>query len=467
MSRYLLTNAFLVTGTYAKPGALAVDGERIAGIWLRPETETDDARAKAEFPDARIFDLDGMMLLAGGIDLHTHFREPGMTEKGDLFTESHAALLGGITSIFDMPNNKPPTVTLEALEDKQVRAEGRSWVNYSFHLGATNDNVGLIRELLALNGGADFGGIKVFMGSSTGNMLVDRNTALRDLFRIREKVILIHSEDEGIIKANLAEAKARWGEEVPFPAHPLIRSREACIRSTKKALEMALEYGTRLHILHVTTEEEIEMIAAAKRRHPGITAETSANYLWFSDADYDKFGGKIKCNPAIKSAADRAALRRGLSDGTLDTLGSDHAPHLLTEKQRPYLSCPSGIPSIQHSLPVLMSVAEGWNASGREDAPVIPPQRIASAISEKAAELLGIEERGSLQVGNFADLVVIDPRSVEQVSSVVGKCEWSPYMGATLRAKIKMVFLNGKLAVRDGKALEEAPSGQRLRLSKE
>jgi dihydroorotase len=390
-----------------------------------------------------------------------------MTEKGDLFTESHAALLGGITSIFDMPNNKPPTVTLEALEDKQVRAEGRSWVNYSFHLGATNDNVGLIRELLALNGGADFGGIKVFMGSSTGNMLVDRNTALRDLFRIREKVILIHSEDEGIIKANLAEAKARWGEEVPFPAHPLIRSREACIRSTKKALEMALEYGTRLHILHVTTEEEIEMIAAAKRRHPGITAETSANYLWFSDADYDKFGGKIKCNPAIKSAADRAALRRGLSDGTLDTLGSDHAPHLLTEKQRPYLSCPSGIPSIQHSLPVLMSVAEGWNASGREDAPVIPPQRIASAISEKAAELLGIEERGSLQVGNFADLVVIDPRSVEQVSSVVGKCEWSPYMGATLRAKIKMVFLNGKLAVRDGKALEEAPSGQRLRLSKE
>lgn len=464
MSRYLLTNATLVTGSYSGKGALAVEGARIAGIWLRSDTEPDDARARASFPDAAEIDLDGNLLFAGGIDLHVHFREPGLTRKGDLFSESRAALLGGITSFFDMPNTNPPTVTPEALEQKLESAEGRSWIHFGFHFGATNSNIGTIRDLLASDGGSAFGGIKVFMGSSTGNMLVDREAALQDFFRIRDKVILIHSEDEGIIRANLAAAESRWGDRIPIRFHPSIRSREACIRSTAKALEMAKEYGTRLHILHVSTAEEVEMIREAKRNHPGITAETSANYLWFCDADYENLRGQIKCNPAIKTASDRASLRQGLLDGTLDTIGSDHAPHLTSEKETSYRSCPSGIPSIQHSLAVVTSVAQGWTSSGWMKVPEIPLQRLASAYSEKAAELMGLRDRGFLRVGNFADLAVIDIKKLDSATAPVCKCGWTPYASARLQAKIAMVFLDGRLMVRDGKLLAETPSGQRLRL---
>ncbi len=462
MPGLLLTNALLVTGAFCRKGALAIDGERIAGIWLRDGREHDDARACAEFPLAEVIDLGGKLLLAGAIDLHVHFREPGLTRKGDLSSESRAALLGGVTAFFDMPNTNPPTISEEALAAKLLLAEGRAWTHYGFHFGATNHNVGEIRAALARDGGTAFGGVKVFMGSSTGNMLVDREAALRELFRLRGKEILLHSEDEGTIQANLAAAKARWGTDIPFSAHPAVRSRSACIKSTAKALEMAMEYGTRLHILHVSTAEEVEMIRLAKRDHPGITAETSANYLWFCDADYASLGGRIKCNPAIKAEADRAALRQGVLDGTIDTIGSDHAPHLLAEKEQPYLSCPSGIPSIQHALPVVASVAQGWNAAGRADVPAIPWQRIAAACSEKAAEMMGLEERGALRVGHYADLVVLDPDAVQPADEPAYKCGWTPYSGTALHAAVKMVFLDGRLAVRDGQLLERTPLGQRL-----
>lgn len=488
MARILLTNATIVTGASSKKGALAIDGERIAGIWHRGGSDLDDSAAVQAFPDSEIIDLDGKVLMAGGIDAHVHFREPGMERKADIGSESKAALLGGVTSFIDMPNTKPPTTDLETLQDKLNRASERSWANYGFHIGATNGNAAMIREYLAEGHGAEFGGIKVFMGSSTGNMLVDDNDALSDLFRIQGKMILIHSEDEGIIKANLEAAKAKFGEDIPFSEHPRIRNRKACIRSTAKALAMAIEYGTRLHVLHVSTAEEVEMIRAAKIHNPNITAETSANYLWFCDEDYEKLKGKVKCNPAIKSASDREALRKGLAEGIIDTIGSDHAPHLLSEKEAPYLRCPSGLPSIQQSLAVVLTAADIFN-KGKEDSRRLTLSRIASAFSERPAEILGIKDRGSLKAGNFADLVVIDPGreySVKNALAAAGagagvaagvaagadqeysvkdvayKCGWSPYEGTTLRGVIDRVFLNGKQVVTDSRLLPDSPSGQAL-----
>ncbi|HBH09291.1 MAG TPA: dihydroorotase [Rikenellaceae bacterium] len=493
MARILLTNATIVTGASTKKGALAIDGERIVGIWHRSDSDSNDSEALRVFPDAEVIDLEGKVLMAGGIDAHVHFREPGMEWKADIESESKAALLGGVTSFLDMPNTIPPTTDLDALKDKLNRASERSWANYGFHIGATNGNAAMIREYLAEGLGGKFGGIKVFMGSSTGNMLVDDDKTLSDLFRIKGKPILIHSEDEGIIKANLEAAKAKFGEDIPFREHPLIRSRKACIRSTAKALAMAIEYGTRLHVLHVSTAEEVEMIRAAKIHNPNITAETSANYLWFSDEDYETLKGKEKCNPAIKTATDREALRKGLAEGIIDTIGSDHAPHLLTEKVDNYLKCPSGLPSVQQSLSVVMTVADIFN-EGKEEG-LLTLSRIASAFSEKPAEILGIKERGSLKVGNHADLVVIDPEreysvqnhsnsaannpepghSVQNhavdladnapepnysVEKAAYKCGWSPYDGVKFKGMIDKVFLNGIQVIADGSLIQDFPSGQ-------
>ncbi len=461
MARILLTNATIVTGASSKKGALAVDGERIAGICYRDTSASDDSEALRAFSDYESIDLRGKVLMAGGIDAHVHFREPGMEWKADIESESRAALLGGVTSFIDMPNTAPPTTCLDAIQDKLNRAAGRSWANYGFHIGATNGNAAAIREYLAEGRGGEFGGIKVFMGSSTGNMLVDDGETLSDLFRIKGKPILIHSEDEGIIKSNLAAFKERFGEDVPFSEHPAIRSRNACVRSTAKALAMAIEYGTRLHVLHVSTAEEVEMIRAAKIHNPNITAETSANYLWFCDKDYGTLKGKVKCNPAIKTAADREALRKGLAEGIIDTIGSDHAPHLPSEKERPYLECPSGIPSIQQSLSVVLTVAdifnEGRNAGN--EAPLLTLSRIASAFSEKPAEILGISDRGSLKAGNYADLVVIDPEEEYSVNYIGYKCGWSPYEGMTFKGMIDKVFLNGKQVIADGRLIQDSPSG--------
>ena len=500
MARILLTNALIVTGASSKKGALAIEGERIAGIWYRSDSEPDDSEALRAFTDAEVIDLDGKVLMAGGIDAHVHFREPGMEWKADIESESKAALLGGVTSFIDMPNTVPPTTDLDALKDKLNRSCGRSWANYGFHIGATNGNAAMIREYLAEGHGEELGGIKVFMGSSTGNMLVDDKDALSDLFRIKGKPVLIHSEDEGIIKANLEAAKAKFGEDIPFSEHPLIRSRKACIRSTAKALAMAIEYGTRLHVLHVSTAEEVEMIRAAKIHNPNITAETSANYLWFSDEDYETLKGKVKCNPAIKTAADREALRKGLAEGIIDTIGSDHAPHLLSEKVDNYLKCPSGMPSVQQSLSAVMTVAGIFNEGKAEGQLTL--SRIASAFSERPADILGIKDRGSLKAGNYADLVVIDPKREYSVQSHVNsaeddsvpeysaqnhtdliaddsalnqtnpdadkysvkeiayKCGWSPYEGQTLKGMIDRVFLNGKQVVADGSLIQGSPSGQ-------
>lgn len=466
MARILLTNATIVTGASTKKGALAIDGERIAGIWYREDSASDDSEASRAFPNAEIIDLDGKVLMAGGIDAHVHFREPGLERKADIESESKAALLGGVTSFIDMPNTMPPTTDLETLQDKLNRACGRSWGNYGFHIGATNDNAAMIWEYLAEGHGNEFGGIKVFMGSSTGNMLVDDNETLTDLFKVKGKPVLIHSEDENIIKANLEAAKAKFGEDIPFSEHPQIRSRKACIRSTAKALAMAIEYGTRLHVLHVSTAEEVEMIRAAKIHNPNITAETSANYLWFCDEDYETLKGKVKCNPAIKSTSDREAIRKGLAEGIIDTIGSDHAPHLLSEKVDNYLKCPSGMPSVQQSLSVLLTVAALYNeGKNADDEALITLSRIASAFSERPAEILGIKDRGSLRIGNYADIVVIDPEQEYSVKEVAYKCGWSPYEGIILRGVIERVFLNGRQVVASGQITAESPAGKKLEFS--
>ena len=422
----LLKNALIVTGSSATRGALAFDGGRIMGIWQEAPL----------IPDAIEIDLGGRILMAGGIDAHVHFREPGLTWKADIESESLAAVMGGITTFIDMPNTAPPTTTLEELEWKLSRAAETSSANYGFHIGATNTNSAQIKDYLESGLGNMFAGIKVFMGSSTGNMLVDRDLTLEDLFKIKGKTILVHCEDEGTIKSNLQKAKALYGDNIPFSEHPSIRSREACVESTRKALDLAIKYGTRLHILHVSTKEEVQMIREAKLLNTGITAETSANYLWFSDEDYPAMEGRLKCNPAVKSASDRKALIEALKDGTIDTIGSDHAPHLAEEKAKSYLNCPSGLPTIQQSLPAVMTIAlrEG-----------IPLTRLASVFSEKATEIFGIQDRGRLEEGCYADLVVIDPNKEYFVGKPAYKCGWTPYEGQVFKGSVDMVWVNGKL----------------------
>lgn len=457
--KYLLTDGLIVNADSSGKGSIAIDGDKIAGIWYDGETNDLSAIGRT-FADAEIIDLTGMTVMAGGIDAHVHFREPGMTEKADISTEAKAAMMGGITSFLDMPNTNPPTISNQRLQEKLAMAEGRSYCNYGFNFGATNSNFEDIRAILEEK--RQFGGIKVFMGSSTGNMLVDNYSTLESIFSLPNTEILIHSEDENIIRNNLKEAIQKFGDNIPISLHSEIRSRNACIRSTAKALEMAIRLNTSLHVLHVSTKEEIEMIRAAKIHNNKITAETSANYLWFCDKDYKKLGNRLKCNPSIKTGADRDALRQAVADGIIDTIGSDHAPHLLSEKSRPYISCPSGIPSIQQSFSVLMTIA-------KENG--IPIERISSIMSGKVAEIFGIEKRGGIRKGYYADIVVFAPDeefvvgtdyNISSSASIDYKCGWTPYDGEKLQGAVKMVMVNGQIVVAGGKPTSQHPHGQAL-----
>lgn len=453
---YLLYNGKLVTGEGIKEAAIFIDGEKISRIIPADKLEDGFPKNHTEY---ETIDLNGKLVFAGGIDAHVHFREPGLTHKADIGTESLAAVKGGITSFIDMPNTKPATVTASALAEKLALAEGRAFANYGFHIGATNDNFREIETILETGKdgitGKDFGGIKVFMGSSTGNMLVDDDETLRKIFGIKEKEILVHCEDEETVRENFRKAEEEFGDAIPFERHPAIRSRKACILSSIKALETAIELGTRLHLLHISTREEAEMVRAAKLSSDNITAETSANYLWFTDQEYHRLGAMMKCNPAIKTPEDRQALRQALRDGVIDTAGSDHAPHMKEEKDRKYPVCPSGVPSIQQSLQVLLTVAD------EED---IPLSRIASAFSEKAADIFGIKDRGYLKEGYYADLAIVDMDAVQTVTSegLAYKCGWSPYENETLKGVVTDVFVNGQRVVKDSVQASMKPLGQRL-----
>ena len=438
----LLENATLVTSEKEAKGSVLIKDGLIAEVLYCEDEDYGFRLFKIKQSNPEVRDLTGRHLMAGGIDAHVHFREPGLTHKADMATESMAALTGGVTTVMDMPNTSPATTSAEALKAKIALAKGRCASKIAFHIGATNDNADAICRIVEEGDEAtgirpeDIAGVKVFMGSSTGNMLVDHGETLEKLFSIKSKPVLVHCEDEATIKANLARALEKYGEDIPFTEHENIRSRSACIKSSIKALEMAIKHNTRLVLCHISTKEEIEMTRAAKLSNPGIIAETSCNYLWFCNEDYARLGSRVKCNPAVKTASDRQALRDALAQGLIDTIGSDHAPHLLSEKEGAYCKAPSGLPSIQQTLPVLLTIA------AQEE---IPLTRIASVFSENAAALYGLN-RGKIAAGYEADLVVFDYSKEFQVKTEdqLSKCGWTPYEGETLKGVIEAVYINGQ-----------------------
>jgi len=440
MADWLIKNAELVNEGRRFQADLRIRDRRIAEIG-------GDLHGRA---CERVFDASGLWLLPGMIDDHVHFREPGYTAKADIASESRAAVAGGVTSFIDMPNTKPATLTHALLEDKYAAAARTSVANYAFYLGASNDNLDAIRALDPRK----VPGVKVFLCESTGNLCVSDPNALDGVFRESPVTVVVHCEDSRIIHENLDRAKAKYGDDIPMRLHPEIRSREACLESTKWAVETARRHGTRLHVLHVSTADELAMFESGPIANKKITAETCVHFLRYSDADYATLGGKIKCNPAIKAASDREALTRALADTRIDILATDHAPHLASEKDHPYTRCPSGIPLIQFALQVALECAF------RGDFTL---ERLVEACAHAPATLFAIQDRGYLREGYFADLTLIDPAKPQVVrkDQVLSKCGWSPFEGDTFRAGVAATFVNGNLVARDGKILN-APTGMRL-----
>jgi dihydroorotase len=393
----------------------------------------------------------GLFLLPGIIDDQVHFRDPGLTQKGDLHTETRAAVAGGVTSFMDMPNTTPKAVTLEVLVEKYRIASEKSLANYSFFLGATNDNLDEIRK-------ADprtICGVKVFMGASTGNMLVDDPAALEAIFAGSKMIVAIHSEDEGIIRANLQRYKEIYGDDIPAEAHPLIRSAEACLRSTERAVSLARKHNTRLHVLHLSTAAEAALLdAPGPLENKRITGEVCVHHIWFDDRDYARLGALIKWNPAIKSEAEKNGLFKALLEDRIDLVATDHAPHLLEEKSNPYTTCPSGAPLIQHSLHMML---EFWR-QGR-----IPLETIVAKMCHNPAILYRIVDRGFIREGYAADLVLVDPNRPWTVSkeNILYKCGWSPVDGVTFTSTVTHTFVNGHPVYVNG-IFDETVKGRRL-----
>ncbi len=390
--------------------------------------------------ETEIIDASGKLVIPGVIDDQVHFREPGLTHKATIYSESKAAVAGGITSFMEMPNTNPQTTTIELLNEKFEIAKNQSLANFSFYLGATNDN---IYELLKVNP-KTVCGIKVFMGSSTGNMLVDNPLSLSQIFEKSPILVATHCEDEKTISENTKKFKEKYGEKLPFHFHPLIRSEEACFKSSSFAVELAKKYGTRLHVLHLSTEKELALfqndIPSEQKR---ITAEVCVHHLWFSQEDYDKFGSKIKWNPAVKKESDREALRKALILNKLDVIATDHAPHTIEEKNNPYFSAPSGGPLVQHALQAMLEL---------EKQGVISLELLVEKMCHAPAKIFQIEKRGFLRKGYKADIVIID-RSESQViekENILYKCKWSPFEGEIFHSKIEKTFVNGHLAFDNG-----------------
>jgi len=397
------------------------------------------------------YDLTGKLLVPGLIDDQVHFREPGLTHKACIASEARAAVAGGVTSFMEMPNTNPPAVTHEELAKKYAIGAATSVANYSFFLGATNSNLEVIKSLDP----RDVCGIKIFMGSSTGDMLVDRAATLEGIFQHAPAIILTHCEDTPRIKAAEAVAKAKWGDDVPAGEHPRLRDAEACYASSSMAAELARRHDARLHILHITTAKELSLFSAAPLKGKRLTAEACVHHLWFSDADYARLGHQIKCNPAIKTAADRDAVRAAVAAGVIDVIATDHAPHTWEEKSQTYFKAPAGLPLIQHPLLILMDLA-------RQGALTLETaiQRACHA----PAILFGVERRGFIREGYWADLVVVDPAKPQPVTKagLLYQCGWSPFEGHTFGSSIERTFVNGVCVYEHGKVRADAPKGMRL-----
>ena len=442
MKQLLIKHARIVNEGSIVRGAVLVEGERIARVLTGQEAET------AECPHT--LDAAGGYLLPGVIDEHVHFRDPGLTHKADIATESRAAAAGGVTSVMDMPNTLPQTVTLEAWEEKRQLMAEKSVVNHACYFGATNDNYPLFARLDPHR----VCGIKLFMGSSTGNMLVDRTESLRRIFGETNLLIAAHCEDQHIIQANTERFRRQTGGEVPLACHPAIRSEEACFRSTELAVRLADEAGARLHVLHLSTARELELFQTGSPAGKRITAEACVAHLLFDENDYATLGARIKCNPAVKTAADRQALRNALTDGRIDAVATDHAPHLWGEKQGGALTAASGMPMIQFSLVSMLELA---------DRHVLSIEQVAEKMCHAPARLYGIRGRGFIRTGYMADLVIVRPGEGWTVDAdcIRSKCRWSPLEGHTFRWQVEQTFVNGQ-RVFDRGCIDDRCRGQEL-----
>ena len=390
----------------------------------------------------REIDARGAWLIPGMIDDQVHFREPGFEHKAEIATESRAALAGGITSYMEMPNCLPQTVTAAALEDKHRRAAAKSLANYAFYFGATNDNLEAIKAVDTSRAC----GVKVFMGASTGNMLVDDEATLEGIFASTPLVIATHCEDTPTILANEARARARYGDAIPFELHPEIRSEEACWKSSSLAVDLARRHGSRLHVLHLTTAREMALFEPGPVEEKRITAEVCVHHLHFDASAYAGQGAEIKCNPAIKTTADRDALRAALAEDRIDIVATDHAPHTRDEKAAPYVDAPSGLPLVQHALLTLFDL--------------VPVTTVVQKTAHAPALRFEVRERGFLREGYWADLVLVDPdgRTVVEDEPVFSKCGWTPFAGVTFGSRITHTFLNGRLVYRDGEVVTAEPA---------
>lgn len=435
----LIINATLVNEGRTFSGALLIEGDRIAEVF----------EANAPLPKAdNIIDATGCYLLPGVIDCHVHFRDPGLTHKADVTSESRAAIAGGVTTVFDMPNTVPQTTTMEAYEDKNKHFAEHSLTNFAIFFGATNDN---LEDVKALDPQTTCG-VKLFMGSSTGNMLVDKEAALRELFANCTLPIMTHCEDTTVITENTQRLKEQLGGEPGVEYHPEIRSAEACFKSTQLAVSLAKEYNAQLHVAHLTTKEELSLINPTA---PNITAEVCIPHLVFTDKDYATLGTRIKCNPAVKDESHRAALRSALTNGKIHTVATDHAPHLLEEKQGGALSAVSGMPMVQFSL---VSMLELVNQG------VLPLEQLVALMSHNPAARFSLKDRGYLRKGYKADLVVVRPNAPWTLTTdcIQSKCGWSPLEGQTFDWKVEQTFCNGALVYDKDEILENAPKGQRV-----
>lgn len=438
-NHYLIKNATLAsTGQVV---SVEVDGERITQVYADGHTPECD----------HVINAEGLLLFPGVIDDHVHFRDPGLTHKADMHTESFAAAAGGVTSYMEMPNTVPQTTTFQALDDKFEDAARKSVVNYSFFYGATNDNAAELSKLDvnspdAVKNASHVPGVKLFMGSSTGNMLVDKRDSLKQIFSNTPKgmVIMAHCEDMTIINQQTAKVKAQYGDDAPVELHPVIRNADACYASTALAVELAKETGARLHVAHVTTAKESALFESKPLTDKKITAEVCIPHLVFTDADYQTLGTRIKCNPAVKSAEDREALRQGLTSGWIDVIGTDHAPHLMSEKQGGSLKAVSGMPMVQFSLVTMLELVKQQ---------ILTYADVVRLMCQNPAALFGVADRGDILPGYFADMVLVDPKKEWTLTAadIQSKCGWSPLENRTFSHQVVRTICNGHTVYQDGK----------------
>ena len=446
MDKKWIKDARIINEGRTFEGSVLIAGDRIEAVYEGTVPEDVDTSSY------EVYDARGKWLIPGCIDDQVHFREPGLTHKADIASESRAAVAGGVTSFMDMPNTKPQTTTLDALEWKFQRAAETSRANYSFFFGGTNDNLEEIKRLDPTR----VPGLKLFLGSSTGNMLVDRKESLERIFGECGLLIAVHAEKEEIIRRNIERFTKEYGEDLDISFHSRIRSEEACYASSSEAVELATRLGARLHLLHLSTARETTLLDnTLPLPEKKITGEVCVHHLWFHDGDYARLGNRIKWNPAIKQLADREALRKAVNDNRIDIVATDHAPHLLSEKEGSCLKAASGGPLVQHSLPLMLEMARNG---------IFTYEKVVEKMAHAPATLFRIDRRGYIRPGYFADLVLIDPQRTWTVApeNILSKCGWSPFEGCTFHHAVDTTFVNGEIAYRDGQVNDQL-RGRELR----